>query len=121
MKTPRPTRRSRLPEDDEPLSPALIRKLTKQVKDLRDPTRYLIVSALGPRFLLYYSVSDDTYGMNDFSRATQFKRPEIARAVMASLGGGQVLMKVRLKKAGGLVRLTPLRELLRSRRSRSRR
>lgn len=119
MKLVKPTRPSPTPEDDEVLSPALTRRLKRQVKDLRDPARYVLVSAFSPRFLLYYSVSDDTYCLNDFSRATLFKRVIIARVVMASLGRGHALMRVRLKKGGGLTRVTPLRELLRSRRSRS--
>jgi hypothetical protein len=119
VKTPRPRRRSSRPEDDEPLPPALTRELKRRMKDLHDPTRYVVVSAFSPRFLLYYSLSNDTYSMNDFTHATLFKRPSIARAVMGSLGSGHVLMKVRMKKGGGLTRVTPLRELLRSSRSRS--
>ncbi|MHB8799387.1 MAG: hypothetical protein ACYDBY_13080 [Thermoanaerobaculia bacterium] len=100
-------------EIDAPLSPAVLRELKRRLKDARDPTRYVIVSAFGPRFLLYYDVVDGAYPVNDLSRATHFKRLAEARAVMACLGDGHAVMTVRRTRDGGVKRLTPLRMLFR--------
>ncbi len=99
-------------ESDEPVSPASLRELKRRLKDARDPTRYVIVSAFGPRFLLYYNVVDGAYPLNDLSHATLFKRLAEARAVMACLGDGHAVMTVRQTKDGRVKRLTPLRTLL---------
>ena len=72
--------------DDEALTPAQIRELKRRVADLDDPTRYLLVSRLGPRFALYYNVSDDVYAMNDPRGGTLFKRRDAAVAVKRMLG-----------------------------------
>ena len=103
----------------DPVSPAFLRELKRRLKDARDPTRYVIVSAFGPRFLLYYNVADGAYPLNDLSHATLFKRLAEAKAVMACLGDGQVVMTVRLAKDGRVNRLTPLRTLLRETERRS--
>ena len=56
------------------LSRAQIQELRRRVADVDDVTRYLLVSHVGPRFALYYNVSDDVYVMNDPRGATLFKR-----------------------------------------------
>jgi len=99
-------------ESDEPVSPAFLRELKRRLKDARDPTRYVIVSAFGPRFLLYYNVADGAYPLNNLAHATLFKRLAEARAVMACLGDGHAVMTVRQTKDGHVKRLTPLRALL---------
>ena len=38
----------------QPLSPELLRDLRRQIRDLDDRNRYLIVSVFGLRFVLYY-------------------------------------------------------------------
>ncbi len=101
------------------MSPAFLRELKRRLKDARDPTRYVIVSAFGPRFLLYYNVADGAYPLNDLSHATLFKRLAEAKAVMACLGDGHVVVTVRLAKDGRVNRLTPLRTLLRETERRS--
>ncbi len=106
-------------ERDEPVSPAFLRELKRRLKDARDPTRYVIVSAFGPRFLLYYNVLDGAYPLNDLSHATLFKRLAEAKAVMACLSEGHAVMTVRLTKDGRVKRLTPLRMLLRETERRS--
>ncbi len=73
-------------EEIEPLSPADVRELKRRLKDARDPTRYLLVSEFGPKFKLYYNVSDDVYVMNEPKGATLFKRRETALAVKRFLG-----------------------------------
>jgi hypothetical protein len=72
--------------DDERLTPAAVRKLRREVADLEKPIRYLLVSEMGPRFRLYYDVSDDVYVMNDPRGATLFKRRQTALAVKRLLG-----------------------------------
>jgi hypothetical protein len=99
-------------DDDEPISPALLRELKRRIKEAADPTRYSVVSVLGPRFLLYYDVRDGSYPMNDLARATLFKELEVARAVLSVLGDGHAIMKVRIAKDGSIKRVTPLRELV---------
>ena len=94
------------------MSPAFLRELKRRLKDARDPTRYVIVSAFGPRFLLYYNVADGAYPLNNLPDATLCTRLAEARAVMARLGEGHVVMTVRQTKDGRIKRLTPLRTLL---------
>lgn len=100
-------------ESDEPLSPAFLRELRRRLKDARDPTRYVVVSAFGPRFLLYYDVVSGAYPLNDVSHATLFKRREVASAVVGALGDGHAVMTVRLTREGRVRRITPLRTIVR--------
>ena len=82
----RPT--SNKPLDDEgcePLRKAEVRELQRRLEDSRDPTRYLLVSAFGPRFKLYYNLSDDVFAINEPRCATLFKRREAALAVQRLL------------------------------------
>jgi hypothetical protein len=74
--------------DLEPLTKAQIRELRRRIRDFDDPIRYLLVSDLGPRFKLYYDVSDGVYVMNDPSKGTLFKTRAVAVAVKATLGPG---------------------------------
>ena len=50
--------------DAEILSKSQVRELQRRVRDLQDRTRYLLVSVFTPRVVLYYNVSNDTFGMN---------------------------------------------------------
>jgi hypothetical protein len=70
------------------MSPAQIREIERRIADLDNPVRYLLVSRLGPRFSLYYNVSDDLFAMNDPSGATLFKRRKAAESVKRTLGRG---------------------------------
>ena len=70
--------------------------------DLDDATRYLLVSRMGPRFALYYSVSDDVYVMNDPRGATLFKRRKAALAVKALLGGSIRILRCKSKRVNGV-------------------
>lgn len=88
-------------EDIEPLSPSQLRELRRRIKDVEDPTRYLLVSAFGPRFNLYYNVSDDVYVMNEPKGATLFKRREAALAVMGFLGPGNKIIRCTTRRVKG--------------------
>lgn len=79
-------KRSRAAFDDEPLTPGQMRELRRRSADFDDPTRYLLVSRLGPRFVLYYNVSDDVYAWKDPRGGTLFKRRKAALAVRKFLG-----------------------------------
>ena len=67
--------------DVAPLTRAQMRELDRRIKDSNDRTRYLLVSVMTPRFLLYYNVSEDSYGHNDPRYGTLFKRRHAAEAV----------------------------------------
>jgi hypothetical protein len=111
--------RAFLEEDVEDLSPEWIRELKRRVKDSRDPVRYILVSEFSRKFILYYDVTSGNYAMNDPSRCTLFKRPEIAESVKAHLGKGVALVKFTVK-GGRLKRLSPFRGMRLRRRSASR-
>ncbi len=44
------------------LTSAQISELARRRADAEDPTRYLLVSNFGPRFALFYNVTDDVLG-----------------------------------------------------------
>lgn len=115
----RTSRPDRSDTDDEPISPKLARELACQIKEIRDPTRYVIVSAFTRRFLLYYDVRADSYPMNNLEDATLFKRRSIAEAVMSVLGNHHAIMTVRLGRNGAIKRVSPLDRLLAARFTRS--
>jgi hypothetical protein len=74
------------PADDvPPLPPAQIREIKHRLLDLKDRTRFLLVSAFTARTAFYYDVSRDTWGMNDSSLGTLFKRRVAATAVQRLL------------------------------------
>lgn len=86
------------------LSPAQVRELEKRIQDLEDRTRYMLVSMLGPNFALYYNVSEDSYGWNDPTHATLFKRRKAAQAIQHLLGDRDSLVQCAVSKRGLLVR-----------------
>jgi len=89
-------------DEDAPLSEAQIRELRRRMADLKDPVRYLIVAQMGPRFALYYNVTDDLYGMNDLTYATLFKMRAAALAVRRLLGRGTRVIECTTKRRKGL-------------------
>jgi hypothetical protein len=97
------TRTSELGEEAE-LSPAQARELENRIKDLEDRSRYMLVSNLGPGFVLYYNVSEDTYGWNEPAHATLFKRREAAQAIQHLLGDKDRVVQCVVNKRGQLVK-----------------
>ncbi len=93
----------RAAEKEAPLTRVQMRELDRRVKDLRDTTRYLLMSSFSPRFTLYYNVSEDTYGMNEPTHATLFKRRAAARAIRRLLDGGAEIVRCRVDGRGRLV------------------
>ncbi|MHC4431856.1 MAG: hypothetical protein ACYTBS_08455 [Planctomycetota bacterium] len=99
-------RRKVAPSDNEDpgdweLTPAQIREIKRRLADADDPIRYLLVSQMGPRFSLYYNVSDDTYVMNDPSAATLFKRRKVAESVKETLGRRIRVVRCRTRRRHG--------------------
>jgi hypothetical protein len=91
------------PHDPPDLTRAQTRELDRRLADLRDRSRYLLVSRLGPRFDLYYNVSEDTYGMSEPPHATLFKRRQAAAAIKRLLGKSIDLIRCRVDRRGKLV------------------
>ena len=102
--------------DVEPLSSAQRRELLRRVRDLDDPTRYMITSRLfeGSRMQLYYNVADDVWSTSQADGAL-FKRRRSAMAILRLLGSRARIIKVFLKR--GKIRnakVTPNRRLERT-------
>jgi hypothetical protein len=81
------------------------------VRDFEDRTRYLLVSVFTSRMALYYNVSNDTFGMNDPSLGTLFKRRTAAVAIQRLLRTGIQVVKCRADRHDRVVKssLPPLR------------
>jgi hypothetical protein len=90
-----------------PLSAAWIREIERRVKDLRDSTRYVIVSVMLPgpprKWELFYDVSDDMWAM-EIAGATLFKRKRTARAVADLLGDRYQIVEVKLGRKKKVIR-----------------
>jgi len=91
------------PHGSPDLTRAQTRELDRRLADLHDRSRYLLVSRPGPRFALYYNVSEDTYGMNEPAHATLFKRRQAAAAIKRLLSKGIDLIRCRVDRRGKLV------------------
>ena len=81
-----------------------VRELQRRVRDLNDRTRYLLVSVFTPRMVLYYNVSNDTFGMNDPSLGTLFKRIVAALAIQRLLRTGIEVIKCRADRHDRVVK-----------------
>lgn len=90
--------------EDSELSPAQVRELERRIEDLNCRTRYLIVSVLDSDFVLYYNVSEDTYGWNDPSHATLFKRRRAAQTVLQLVGDKDIVVECCVNKRGQLIK-----------------
>jgi hypothetical protein len=75
--------------DFPPLSAKEIAELKQQMKDIRDPTRYVIVSPFSRRFCLYYCPEHGNYTMNEIPVGALFKRKAEALAVANVLERGR--------------------------------
>lgn len=85
-----------------------IRELKRRIKDMDDPVRYLIVSEFGPRFALYYNVSNDTFAHNDPAGGTVFKRRAAAESIRKLLRSTVTIAKFSVK-GKRLKRISPIR------------
>lgn len=93
---------------DSYLTPRQIRELDRSIKDMDDPVRYLIVSEFGPRFILYYNVSDDTFAHNNPRGGTLFKRRAAAESIRKLLRSTVMIAKFSIK-GKRLKRISPIR------------
>jgi len=91
-------------DDVHPLTPAQIRELKRRLLDLKDRTRFLLVSAFTARTALYYDVSRDTWGMNDPSLGTLFKRRATATAVQRLLRDGVQVVRCRVDRRDRVIK-----------------
>jgi hypothetical protein len=90
--------------DSDELSPSQLRELDRRIKDLDDRKRYILVSTLGPNFVLFYNVSEDTYGYHEPGHATLFKRKKAAQAIQHLLGDNAGIIECAVNKRGQLVK-----------------
>lgn len=98
----------RISRDGSDLTPNQIRELDRRIKDMDDPVRYLIVSEFGPRFILYYNVSDDTFAHNNPAGGTLFKRRVAAESIRKLLRSTVAIAKFSIK-GKVLKRISPFR------------
>ena len=92
-------------DSDEPLSPEWAREIKKRVRDIENPVRYIITSALSRRFVSFYNISTDTFVVNKPEGGTLFKRRELAARVAEILGKGHTVVKFATRN-GALKRLS---------------
>jgi hypothetical protein len=100
--------KQRVRGDAPDLTASQIRELKRRIKDMDDPVRYLIVSEFGPRFVLYYNVSDDTFAQNDPAGGTVFKRRAAAESIRKLLRSTVTIAKFSVK-GKRLKRISPIR------------
>jgi hypothetical protein len=90
-------------ESDPSMTAAQRRSLARQLEDMDDPTRYLLVSATLPGLSLYYVLKDDVWSLDDPSAATLFKRRAAARAIQQLLRPGVFVVPCTVDERGRLV------------------
>lgn len=88
----------------DPLTQSQLRELQRRLRDLDDRRRYLLISVFTPRFVLYYDVSSDTFGMNDPSLGTLFKRRAAAIAIQRLLREAVQLVPCRVDRRNRVVK-----------------
>lgn len=96
-------KRAARPGGDPALTAAEKRELDRQINDLDDPTRYLLVSSLVPGFSLYYVLADDAYVLNDPRGATLFKRRAAAARIKELLRPGVFVVPCEVDRHGQVV------------------
>jgi hypothetical protein len=90
-------------DEEPPLTQSQITELERRIRDSDDRTRYFLASFMTPRFILYYNVSEDNYGMNDPDYATLFKRRPAAAAIQSLIGTRIKIVRCRVNRRGRLV------------------
>ena len=99
-------------DDDFYLTKAQLRELDRRIADAENPVRYLIERGFGPRFRLYYNVTDDVYAMNNPAGGTLFKRRKAAVAIQKLLSGGKRIVRCTTRrKKGELIPILPKGEI----------
>ncbi len=93
-----------------PLTKRQLAELERRVADVKDPTRYVIVSSFLPNFSLFYCPSDGMFVMNEIPDGALFKRKAEALAVVRALDHGQRkqsrgLQVIQVKKTKSGVRI----------------
>ncbi len=88
--------------EDPPLTAVQRRALERQVKDIEDRARYLLVATL-PGLSLYYLMHDDAWAFDDPTSATLFKRRAAAKAIQAMLRPGVYVVPCEVDAGGKLV------------------
>ena len=91
-------------DDAPPLTQVQIRELKPRVLDLKDRTRFLLVSAFTERTAFYYEVSRDTWGMNDPALGTLFTRRATATAVQRLFHEDVQILRCRVDRRDRLVK-----------------
>lgn len=86
------------------LTPAQVKELERRVADVRDRRRFLLVSVMTPRHVLYYDVAEDAYAVNEPTAGTLFKRHRAAAAIVRVLRGKVAIAPCRVDRRGRLVR-----------------
>lgn len=68
-----------------------LREIRRRIKHHEDPVRYVVYvqPGRGASTRLFLDVSGDVYGLNDWTRATLFKRKTIARLVARAYSVGR--------------------------------
>jgi hypothetical protein len=105
----KPSRRkivARVVDQDEPLSPEWTREIKRRARELESPVRYIISSAISPKFVFFYNASTDTFAVNKPENGTLFKRREVATRVAEVLGKGHRAVRFTTRN-GVLKRLSP--------------
>jgi hypothetical protein len=90
--------------DPEPLSKSQLRELDRRLRDSRNPTRYLLASVFTPKFVLFYNVSNDTFGMSDPDLGTLFKLRAAAMAIRRLLRPGLQIVECRADRNGRVIK-----------------
>jgi hypothetical protein len=87
-------------EDPDLFNKSQLAELRKQIKDSRDPARYMIKSGLYEvvKRNFYYNVSDDVWTTAQ-AEGTLFKRIEAAEAILSLLNEDDTIIQV-VAKAG---------------------
>ena len=102
-------------DDDFYLTKAQLRELKRRIADADDPVRYLIEGGFGPRFRLYYNVTDDVYAWNNPAGGTLFKRRKAAVAVQKLLSGGKRIIRCTTQRRRENYSNSPEREVTKKR------
>jgi hypothetical protein len=95
---------ARSPRRDSELSKSQLRELDRRLRDYRNPTRYLLATVFTPKFVLYYNISNDTFGMTNPDLGTLFKRRAAAMAIRRLLRPDVRIVACRADRHGRVIK-----------------